>query len=97
MCRAMEELLEEGRIEGKIETAINLLKKDKLTLEEIAECCKLTLEEVKKLQEEIYEDCSVEVSADTFYSKGNINHLEKIISNIEAGRATLVEHDLIEK
>ena len=97
MCRAMEEMVCEAKKEEKLEVAEKLLQKGKLTLEEIAECCKLTLEEVKKLQEEIYEDCSVEVSADTFYSKGNINHLEKIISNIEAGRATLVEHDLIEK
>ena len=37
-----------------------------------------------------------EVSADPFYSESNIKHLESIVANIETGRATLVEHDLLE-
>lgn len=37
-----------------------------------------------------------EVSADPFYSESNIRHLEKVVSDIETGRATLVEHDLLE-
>ena len=37
-----------------------------------------------------------EVSVDPFYSKSNMNHLEKVISEIESGKATLVEHDLVE-
>lgn len=37
-----------------------------------------------------------EVSADPFYSESNMRHLESVIANIETGRATLVEHDLIE-
>ena len=37
-----------------------------------------------------------EVSADPFYSESNIKHLEKVVSDIELGRATLTEHDLIE-
>ena len=37
-----------------------------------------------------------EVSADTFYSESNMKYLEKVISDIESGRATLVEHGLLE-
>ncbi len=37
-----------------------------------------------------------EVAADPFYSEDNMNHLEKIINDIDAGKAKLVEHDLIE-
>ncbi len=36
------------------------------------------------------------VSADPFYSESNIKRLEKVVSDINAGRAKLVEHDLIE-
>ena len=36
-----------------------------------------------------------EISADPFYSESNMKHLEKIISDIDAGRAKLVEHGLI--
>lgn len=36
-----------------------------------------------------------EVSADPFYSESNIKHLEKIVSEINAGTARLVEHDVI--
>ncbi|MCM1283170.1 MAG: type II toxin-antitoxin system RelB/DinJ family antitoxin [Muribaculaceae bacterium] len=37
-----------------------------------------------------------EISADPFYSESNMKYLEKIISDIEAGKSKLVEHDLIE-
>jgi DNA-damage-inducible protein J len=37
-----------------------------------------------------------EVSADPFYSESNMKHLEKILSDIDSGKAKLVEHDLIE-
>lgn len=37
-----------------------------------------------------------EVSADPFYSKSNMNHLEKVAAGINAGTANLEEHDLIE-
>ena len=37
-----------------------------------------------------------EVSADPFYSESNMKYLEKVISDIDSGRARLVEHDLIE-
>ena len=37
-----------------------------------------------------------EVSADPFYSESNMRHLETVVTNIETGHATLVEHDLLE-
>jgi DNA-damage-inducible protein J len=37
-----------------------------------------------------------ELSVDPFYSESNMKHLEKVISDIEVGRAKLVEHDITE-
>ncbi len=37
-----------------------------------------------------------EISADPFYSESNMNYLRSVISDIESGKAKLVEHDLIE-
>lgn len=37
-----------------------------------------------------------EVSVDPFYSEKNMKYLEKIITDIETGRANLIEHDLLE-
>ncbi|MDD6201488.1 MAG: type II toxin-antitoxin system RelB/DinJ family antitoxin [Lachnospiraceae bacterium] len=37
-----------------------------------------------------------DVSIDPFYSDSNMNHLKRIIDNIESGKAILVERDLIE-
>ena len=37
-----------------------------------------------------------EVSADSFYSESNMKYLERVITDIESGRAKLVEHELIE-
>ena len=37
-----------------------------------------------------------EVSADPFYSKDNIEELEKRIADLKAGKTELKEHDLIE-
>ncbi len=37
-----------------------------------------------------------ELSADPFYSENNMKYLEKVISDIDEGRAKLVEHDIIE-
>ena len=34
---------------------------------------------------------------DPFYSESNIKHLERIIADIEAGKAHFAEHDLIEE
>ena len=38
-----------------------------------------------------------EISADPFYSENNMKHLSKVISDIETGKAKLVEHELIEE
>lgn len=37
-----------------------------------------------------------ELSVDPFYSESNMQHLSKVVADIDAGRANLVEHDLIE-
>lgn len=37
-----------------------------------------------------------ELSADPFYSESNMKYLEKVVADINAGRANLVEHDIIE-
>ena len=37
-----------------------------------------------------------EITADPFYSEKNMNHLKKVSDDIRSGKATLVEHDLIE-
>ena len=58
MCKAVEELVERGKIEAKAEgkretmlaMAKRLLANGKLMLREIAECTGLSLAQVKKLQ-----------------------------------------------
>lgn len=37
-----------------------------------------------------------EICVDPFYSEKNMRYLENVISNIESGKAKLVEHELIE-
>ncbi len=37
-----------------------------------------------------------DVSVDPFYSESNMNYLEKVIKDIDSGKAVLVEHELIE-
>jgi len=38
-----------------------------------------------------------EITADPFYSESNMKYLEKVIADIESGKAKLVENDLIEE
>ena len=38
-----------------------------------------------------------EITADPFYSESNMKYLEKVITDIESGKAKLMEHDLIEE
>ena len=38
-----------------------------------------------------------EITAEPFYSESNMKYLEKVIADIESGKAKLVEHDLIEE
>lgn len=37
-----------------------------------------------------------EIKADPFYSENNIRYLEKIVADIENGKAKFVEHELVE-
>lgn len=37
-----------------------------------------------------------ELSADPFYSEGNIHHLENIMQDVRNGKAHFAEHELIE-
>jgi len=37
-----------------------------------------------------------EVSVDPFYSESNMAYLKKVMSEIDSGKATLAEHELIE-
>lgn len=37
-----------------------------------------------------------EINTDPFYSEANTSHLEKVIADIESGRTTLSEHEIIE-
>ena len=34
--------------------------------------------------------------SDPFYSEANMNHLRKVIAEVQSGKATLTEHELIE-
>lgn len=38
-----------------------------------------------------------EVTADPFYSAANMEHLARVIADIDSGAASLTEHDLIEE
>lgn len=38
-----------------------------------------------------------EIIADPFYSESNMKYLRSVISDIETGKATLTEHELIEE
>ena len=37
-----------------------------------------------------------EVNADPFFSASNMAHLERVVAEIDSGKAALAEHDLIE-
>ena len=49
MSKIIEEMLEETKKMYSAQVALRCLKGKKLTYEEIAECCDLTVEEVKEL------------------------------------------------
>ena len=53
MCNVVEQILNKGREEGRIEAAINLLKMHVGTVEQIAQAQGLPLEKVLELQKEI--------------------------------------------
>ena len=53
MCKAMERIEARGERKNMLATAKRLLANGKLMLKEIAECCGLSLAQVKKLQAEM--------------------------------------------
>lgn len=50
MCKAMEDMRNQTLKEGMEKVALRLLKKGEMPLEEIAECCDLSVERVQELQ-----------------------------------------------
>lgn len=50
MCKAMEDMRNQAQKEGMLEVVRNLLSDGTLSLEKIAKCANLSLDEVKKLQ-----------------------------------------------
>lgn len=50
----------------------------------------------KKIDFHIDKNIEKEVE-ESFYSESNMKYLEKVITDIESGKAKLVEHDLIEE
>ena len=53
MCKIMEDLAKEERLENSIEIALNLLKLNDYSIEKIASVTGLTVEKVKELAEEL--------------------------------------------
>ena len=51
--KGLEKGLEKGIEKGKVESAKNLLKLNKLSCDEIAQCCSIPIEEIKKLKDEL--------------------------------------------
>ena len=47
------DIMEEGKLQAKLEAARNLIIKNKLDLEDIADCIRLPLETVQQLAEEL--------------------------------------------
>lgn len=50
VCKVIEEMCKEERMEERIELAQNLLLDGTLSLEKIVQCARLSLDDVKKLQ-----------------------------------------------
>ncbi|MCI6018269.1 MAG: nuclease, partial [Clostridiales bacterium] len=51
MCELMDRIAESRAVEARIETALKMIARGKMTLEEIAEDTGLSLEKVKELAE----------------------------------------------
>ena len=74
-------------------------EEDKLGMEEVCKQLGLSMTTAfniyaKKVRRE--KRIPFEISVDPFYSEHNMEYLKKVISDIESGKAKLVEHDLIE-
>lgn len=73
----------------------------KKTLEEICQQMGMNLTTMlticcKKIAQERRIPFEVTADPDPFYSESNMAYLRKVITDIETGKAVLVEHDLIE-
>ncbi len=61
VCKAIQDLIQDGRLEGEAKgklnaernTAIRMIRKNKLSLEEIADYVSMSIEDVEKLAEEV--------------------------------------------
>ena len=53
-------------------------------------------EEDKQGMEAVCRELGIDVSVDPFYSDENMSYLKEVISDIDAGKANLAEHELIE-
>ena len=52
-------------------------------------------DDVKVNAEKVCKDIGMSMSADPFYSKENMDELERRVANIRTGKSVLKEHDLI--
>lgn len=73
----------------------------KKTLEEICQQMGMNLTTMlticcKKIAQDRRIPFEITADPDPFYSESNMAYLRKVISDIETGKAVLVEHDLIE-
>ena len=53
MCQAIQEMVEEGRMEGLIQVAERMLRAGKYTDEEIVSCSSLPMEQIRELKERL--------------------------------------------
>ncbi len=53
MCQAIQEMVEEGRMEGLIQVAERMLRAGKYTDEEIVSCSSLSMEQIRELKERL--------------------------------------------
>ncbi len=75
-------------------------KEDKIGMEEVCKELGMSMTTAfnifaKKMRRE--RRIPFEVSIDPFYSESNQNYLKKVVSEIDSGKAKLVEHELIEE
>ena len=73
----------------------------KKTLEEICQQMGMNLTTMlticcKKIAQDRRIPFEITADPDLFYSESNMTYLRKVISDIETGKAVLVEHELIE-
>ena len=87
-----------GMVMSQVLVNFRIDEEDKLGMEEVCKQLGLSMTMAfnmyaKKVRRE--KRIPFEVSIDPFYSDANMDYLKKVISDIESGKAKLVEHDLI--